>query len=794
MMIDKTLCNGCWACVNICNQNAIKMNEDTEGFMYPVIDTEKCNNCGKCNKACPALKKHFKPKRSHIRKGIAVRSDKYAPGSTSGGAFALMANKVLSMGGYVAGAVFNDEWKVEHIVSNKIDDVNKMRGSKYLQSNINTSYRDTKSLLDNGKYVLFSGTPCQIAGLYGFLGKDYENLLTVDLICHGVNSPMIWKKYLDELTGEEKVSYVVFRNKAMSVIDPNYEGGGGHMCSTIRLENGKEITKTWAETEYATAFLQNLSLRPCCGFCQYAGRIRPGDITIGDLWANNVSPENRRKGISQILLNNKKGKRFFAYLENDWSVKNKINLNETKYSNPNINGYSSKHHPYRNRFFNLIKIMSLKNAVDYTINKKYNIAVLGMRGYNYGNQLTSYAMYQVLTEMGQTVLMLDRPCTSLDKPLKNPFNNFQQIPYPDYAIAGSYPDKESMKELNNRIGIFLLPSDQVLRPCYVIIFDRYTLMDWVRDDKPKISYASSFGDDSFEEDDNFRAEMGFYLNRFDAISVREDSAVSLIKENFNLDAEQVLDPVFLCNFEIYKNLAMEGKARLPKKPFLGGYILDPSEERAAFLQNLLLSLNLDKYCIMIDANIPAAALESSIWGINHLKNATVEEFIACIDECEYFVTDSFHGICFSIIFKKQFIVIYNEKQNRGSARISSFLKKINLEKRFVDDINKIDTYYILQNPINYDEVYNILNSEIIRSRTWLKNTLDKVSSLKKNKSVYDIMDDKFQEIEKKYAIIYNNIWLYRKIKGFFRCIKQHGVVYTIKLFIKKTLRFLKLRK
>jgi hypothetical protein len=485
--------------------------------------------------------------------------------------------------------------------------------------------------------------------------------------------------------------------------------------------------------------------------------------------------------------------------------------------------------------------MPFKNALDYTLKDKYDIAILGMRGYNYGNQLTVLALYNVIIDMGKSVLMLDRPYTSNTKPFENCFKYFRQFPYPEYAIAESYTDKRSMSELNNRIGIFLLPSDQVLRSILVRNYDKYTLMDWVRDDKPKIAYSSSFGTDYFEEDDNFRAEMGFYLNRFDAISVREESGVEFAKINFGVDVEQVLDPIFLCDPNILIKMTQNNNSRLPVNPFLGCYILDPNEQRADLIENLLLSLNYDRHCVMIDTDIPADK-GNSLWKIKHLKEPTVEEFLACILNCDFFITDSFHGICIAIIFRKQFIVIYNEKQIRGSARIRDILKKFNLEKRLADSYDKIIDNNLLADIINYDDVYKILNSEITRSRTWLENTINNAFTFKKNKTTYDIFIEKtdiletkidqktnvletminelmktisrletenqelenriceseikilksnksIQELNNYFFISLSRIWLFRKAKGLFRNIKEKGFFYTFRLFIKKIIKF-----
>jgi coenzyme F420-reducing hydrogenase beta subunit len=798
LLPEKSLCFGCGACVSACSQRALSMDEDVEGFIYPSLNQEKCNNCKACSNTCPALNNQFKPIRTEVKRGVAVCSDAYAPGSTSGGAFATFANKILLTDGFVAGAVYDSELKVEHIVSNTTDDINRMRGSKYLQSDIKNTYIETKSLLENNKKVLFSGTPCQIAGLYGYLRKDYENLLTVDLICHGVNSPHIWKKYLNELELLEgsKIISVNQRDKAINIPNGNFEYEGGYF--TIDFANGKKIANdSFHENEFMKGFWQHLFIRLCCCSCPYTGRIRPGDITIGDFWAKEAA-EDRKGGISQVLINSKRGLIFFDTLEREWVKKYPISLDKVKYSAPNINKICvASNNPSRKRFFDLCQNTSYTKTLDYVINKKYEIAIIGMHDPNYGNLLTAYAMYKVITDMGKTALMLDRPLTSTDKPSKNNFNIFSENPYPDYALSNIYPDKNSMKELNDRIGIFLLPSDQNLRPLHFLRYDRYTLLDWVRDDKPKIAYSTSFGTSFFEGDDNLRAEMGFYLTRFDAISVRENSGIKYAKENFGLDVEQVLDPVFLCPPDIFYNMADNNKSRIPKEKFLGSYILFPTDQRATFIDNLQMSLQINNNCTIIAAATPVD-YGHTLWKKDFLEKAHVEEFLACTKDCEYFITDSFHGLCFSIIFKKKFIVIYDDNlQLKSYTRLSDLLRKLNLEERILWSLDEKEGFKILQKNINYDEVYTILNNEIIRSRSWLDNALNNVSSIKRNMSVYDIFDKKLQELENKNNKLKHtekkssgNIWIVRKTKGFFRNLRSNGFKYTIILFLRKSKNFI----
>lgn len=788
---NKYLCLGCNACYNICSFNAIKMNEDSEGFLYPKVNKNKCNNCNACDKVCPLSNNLFKPKRTRINNGIALRSYRYASESTSGGFFAEIAFNFLAKNGYVAGAIFNNEWKVEHIISNNTTDINRMRGSKYLQSNINTTFIEAKQLLDNNKLLLFSGTPCQIAGLYGFLGKDYDNLLTIDLICYGVNSPMVWNKYFNEIPNNENITSLFFRYKSKNLYENTNIENNEYFI--IKYSNNKVFKEIYQTNNYIRGFFKNLFLRPCCSNCKYCTRIRPADITIGDLWTDKAK-NDRIDGISQVIFNSNKAILYFNSIDNTWTKKYKINLNKIKKYAPNINGISSEHNPLRYKFFDLIKFLPFSKALDHTLNNKFDIAIIGMHAPNYGNLLTSYSLYKILTEMGKNVLMVDRPLSSNDKPLKNIFNIFDKNPYPDYAISKIYHNKESMKELNDRINTFLLPSDQILGTHFILSYDKYTLLDWVRDDKNKISYSSSFGTDHFDGDDNLRAEIGFYLNRFDAISVREESGIKYAKDNFNINVTQVLDPVFLCNPNIFDELIKDNKVVNNNNNFLGVYFLKLSYQRSKIISNSKKLLKLDNHCIIIDY-LKSLNHPNSILDLDFVEGSSNNYFLSCIKNCDFFITDSFHGMCFSIIFKKQFIVISDPNLNKAPTRITELLYKLGIFYRFVETSNEfIPNEYFLNN-INYNSVYEILNSEILRSKLWLLNTLNYFSSLNKNKSEYDIINEKLSNYKIKHKISNNKLSIssnnnlffiiITKFKKLFKNFYKYGFKYTIRLAAKK---------
>ena len=218
-MIDKIgdQCTGCEACANICPKDCISMVENAEGFLFPKIDSGKCVGCELCEKACPVLSPIPIHKTQEDVKVYALihKDEDVRSHSSSGGAFSAIADFVLEQGGVVFGAAFDENFEVHHICVDKPEDLYKLRGSKYVQSRIGDAYRQAKEKLQQGRLVFFTGTACQTSGLLGFLGRDYENLITQDLICHGVPSPLAWRKYiqLNRRWAKSEVEHIFFRDK-----------------------------------------------------------------------------------------------------------------------------------------------------------------------------------------------------------------------------------------------------------------------------------------------------------------------------------------------------------------------------------------------------------------------------------------------------------------------------------------------------------------------------------------------------------------------------------------------------
>lgn len=310
--VDKIQCCGCSGCVQACPQKCISMSIDSEGFWYPQVNKEKCIQCNSCDKVCPVLNSDNLEKGNFVAYAAQNINEEERLSSSSGGIFELLSRFVLSKGGVVFGAAFDDEWMLRHISIEKLEDLECLKGSKYLQSKIENTYIEARTFLKEGKQVLFSGTGCQIAGLRKFLHYDYDNLLTVDILCHGVPSPMIWQEYLKELENKhrKKVKQVYFRNKAE----------GWKKCQVrVVFDDGSQFISKFYDNPYMRLFLSNISLRPSCYDCKFKSVERVSDFTIGDAWGvNNLLPEmDDDKGTSIVLVHSQKGRMILGEIEGD---------------------------------------------------------------------------------------------------------------------------------------------------------------------------------------------------------------------------------------------------------------------------------------------------------------------------------------------------------------------------------------------------------------------------------------------------------------------------------------------
>lgn len=327
---DKTECCGCNVCGDACPHHAISFEMDNEGFYYPFVKKELCVNCGICNRICPMhrvnelIKKQYDVPKCYggYNKEINERLE-----STSGGIFSLLAKKMYRMGGYVGGAIYTNGFDVISYISNHEEDLRKLRKSKYVQGTSFDYYRTTKYLLDNNEKVLVCGLPCQMAALKSFLGKEYSNLLIVDILCKTCNSPKVFHKYLQDLENK-------YKGEVISVKERYKKAGWRSLTREIKFNNGKVYYGKGYKDPFQRGFQYNLFSRPSCYSCRFKTIPRIGDITLGDFWGIekvDISLDDN-KGTSLICLNNDKGYNFFMKIIDNIMLK-KVSFDNVREGN-----------------------------------------------------------------------------------------------------------------------------------------------------------------------------------------------------------------------------------------------------------------------------------------------------------------------------------------------------------------------------------------------------------------------------------------------------------------------------
>lgn len=347
----KRSCTGCGACVCVCPVSCIQMVENKEGFFYPVIDHTQCIGCKKCYKVCPNEPEDDEDVVA-VLAGYSYNRDIRLT-SSSGGVFTHLAEEVLKRNGVVFGVAMQKSQAVICAVEN-IEEIPKLRGSKYVQSRVGNAYRQVEKYLKEGRWVLFSGTPCQIAGLYRVLKKEYMRLITVDFVCHGISSPQILEKYLKERGNGKRISEIVFRDKTE---------GWNKFSMKIKWEDHTVSRASMEEDLYLQSFLKNLNLRSSCFSCKFRKIHRRSDITLGDLWGADevVNGWTEDLGYSLILIQSKKGKELLE------SIKEKIVAVPVELSQVMLHNASLTTSPWdeysRDLFFKNLKKYDLQRCI-----------------------------------------------------------------------------------------------------------------------------------------------------------------------------------------------------------------------------------------------------------------------------------------------------------------------------------------------------------------------------------------------------------------------------------------------
>lgn len=356
---DKSACCGCAACVQRCPKQCISLKEDKEGFLYPIVDKNTCIDCGLCEKVCPIINPN-EPREPLKVYAAKHKDDEIRMKSSSGGIFTLLAEQIIDEGGVVFGARFDEYWEVMHDYTDTKEGLAVFRGSKYVQSRIGNTYQQAEYFLKQGRKVMFTGTPCQIAGLKHFLRKEYENLLAVDFVCHGVPSPKVWRMYLDETLARQGIGkntvlfHAMLRQKFIRSVEFRSKSTGWKKYSfaltlTKATTDGDDdsvlLSSVFWENPFMRSFISDFILRPACFQCTCKSGRSGADITLGDFWGiEKIKPElDDDRGCGLVM----------DYTNNRWNVDyhnvNEMTYEKAKLGNPSI--FQLIHVPINRKFY-----------------------------------------------------------------------------------------------------------------------------------------------------------------------------------------------------------------------------------------------------------------------------------------------------------------------------------------------------------------------------------------------------------------------------------------------------------
>ena len=650
-------CVGCGLCYEVCPVGAISMETDPKGFLYPVIDENKCISCDKCRKKCPA-RVPFCGNDDSFEAYAFSSDDETLRRSSSGGLFTILCEEIISHGGVVVGAAWADNFNVKHKLIDSIEGIRELNYSKYAQSNIVDSFKQVKNELEQGRKVLYSGCPCQIAAIKRYIGEN-DNLLTVDVICHGVPSSQMLRDHLEENFNIEEIAEVCFRSK---------EGWGS--CFDIYMKDGSVIHRTNGQDRFMTGFLYNFILRKSCTDCDFAKVPRQGDITIGDLWS--ASEMNLdipwEKGISTVLINNERGRRLFdeAIGSTERTVysrklEGREGLNDNLFRCTSRNSYAGgrfdKH--YAGGFFD--------REVRRTMHD-YDTGLVLHLTKNYGSVATNLATVFLMEDMNQKAVLLD---------------NIVGISVEGRRVLSKYVDmasdflkKGDYSGVNEICDTFVVGSD-ISWYWYSwkdLDLEHLFFMNFADKDKKLISIAPSVNDDaSTFLSSEFKELVRHYLGRIDYISMREESAAKMFRQEFGLDVMNLMDPVFLCDKKKFRKVANEAADQGTNHIF--AYFLNPNSEKKELLLRVI---DEEKKDAVIIGDLQKGA--GSVFNLGQYEKGDVsfEQWLAYIINSDVVVTDSFHGACFALMFHKPFVVV----RNRMAHRYATLEKLIDMPEVF----------------------------------------------------------------------------------------------------------------
>lgn len=726
-------CTGCGLCESLCPRRAITMQINEDGYLSPYIDDTTCTNCGICLTKCiianPEQKKQGEQDKPQTygawHKNATIQKE-----SSSGGVFSAIAEFILNKGGCVFGVRWISKLHASFVCINSADELAELRGSKYIPAHTNHVYRKILDELKKGRPVLFAGTSCQVYALRTFLKKPYDNLYTMDIVCHGMPSHNAFKKYIEEyetLT-RNHIKQIDFRKKIIS----------WQQYSVVRTTTtGAQSHVKYTDDDFMRLFLSDYILNKPCYNCPFITDGRQGDLSIGDFWGiqryHKEWPLN--KGISVVLANSAKGRELLKSQQDSLQVHS---VTTSMIERGAVHTIPFRKYPRRplpgqrstvldwlkdpgiplsktiNRFLG-------SRPVDAMLMNDKNVGIIGFwYGLNYGAVLTSYALYKQIENLGYQPTLID--CSGFpgipesNRDEKSVFRKF--IRNKALSTTTVFSDKTQMQDLNSIFPTFVVGSDQLWRYDFISDLGHFFFLDFVTPGHKRIAYGTSIGTDPCMAPPHFRARATSLLELFAGVSSREQAGVKVLEKQYNIKAELVLDPVFLPDAKEWSACAEEEANAINTEEYVFCYILDDTKEKKRILNHVLEREKASSVHIH-------DALKESIRTKSTTNMPTPAEWINGIKNSKHVVTDSFHGLCFAIIFNKPFTVIANRK--RGYARFTSLLGCFDLTSYLIESYDDLKRVEGLPG-INWEHINARLADMRGKSISWLKEKLDASTS------------------------------------------------------------------
>lgn len=704
-------CTGCMVCHAVCPGNAISIAEGTDGFLYPDIQTAKCVDCGVCHESCPSTVERDEMQNSSC---FAVQMDDETRfHSSSGGMFSAIGGYILSRGGVVCGAAFVNG-KCKHIVVNTTDGMKALRKSKYIQSDCSEIYEQLQPHLESGREVLFTGTPCQCAAVRAIY-PNAANLYVVDILCMGVPSQNLFDRYLHEEMPGDTISCVDFRDKS------RYGWTGNHVMSLLR--NGSRELIENSESAYYAAFLDLYSTRESCTVCHYAGKERVGDLSIGDFWGIESIDKSisDRKGTTLLLVNTEKGQYLLNAIKGDLKLLRQYSI-DCAFRATRVLKYPAMISSKRREFFAGLEHGTIRETYNALKSNKADCGIINYWWSNgIGNVLTAFALQRLLQIHGYSSRLINIcPDDQYARRSRGTSSEFERkYLYSTEQITSAH----QFQKLNEAFTHFITGSDQVFRAEWV---SNRWFLDFVDLSHNKIAMAASFGKDTLSVNKLRQLQVSYLLHRFNSISIRELSGVKLCR-NLGVDAEYVIDPVFLIDPQNYTEIIQNTVFNTGDKKFILGYFLDISEEKRAQIESVATLLHLE--VIMVD------------------NSTQIEKFLYLINHAEYVLTDSFHGLCFSLIFQKEYACYFNKM--RGNDRFETLIEVLGICKdKFLSENEEQSALKALLQPEDWRKVNLNIFAQREAGVKWLMNALqnpgvideEKLRQAERKKRPFELLD------------------------------------------------------